>query len=52
MTTSLWQERGSKTAYQRAREEVERILSTHEPEALPPDVERELDRMAEKWKPP
>ncbi|MEX2704911.1 MAG: trimethylamine methyltransferase family protein [Candidatus Freyrarchaeum guaymaensis] len=51
MTTSLWQERGSKTAYQRAREEVERILSTHEPEALPPDVERELDRMAEKWKP-
>ncbi len=50
LTTSLWQEKGSKTTYQRAKEEVKRILSKHEPEALPPDLERELDRVAEKWK--
>ena len=50
MTTSLWQEKGSKTTRQRAKEEVKRILSEHKPEALPPDIERELDGMAEKWK--
>ncbi|MEM3564126.1 MAG: trimethylamine methyltransferase family protein [Candidatus Jordarchaeaceae archaeon] len=51
LTTSLWQEKGSKNIYQKAREEVQRILSEHQPEALPPEIEKELDKMAEKWKP-
>jgi trimethylamine--corrinoid protein Co-methyltransferase len=50
LTTSVWQEKGSKDSYQRAKEEVKRILSEHKPEDLPPDIERELDSMAEKWK--
>jgi trimethylamine--corrinoid protein Co-methyltransferase len=50
LTPSLWQDKGSKNAYQRAKDEVKRILSEHKPEALPPDVERELDNIAKKWK--
>ncbi|MFB0561544.1 MAG: trimethylamine methyltransferase family protein [Candidatus Lokiarchaeia archaeon] len=50
MTTSHWQEKGSKPTLQRAKEEVKRILSEHKPEALPPDIEKELDSIAEKWK--
>lgn len=50
LTTSAWQEKGAKNVYQRAKEEVRRILSEHRPEALPPDMERELDNMAKKWK--
>jgi trimethylamine--corrinoid protein Co-methyltransferase len=50
LTTSIWQEKGSKDSYQRAKEEVKRILSEHKSEDLPPDIERELDSMAEKWK--
>jgi trimethylamine--corrinoid protein Co-methyltransferase len=50
LTTSNWQQKGSKDTYQRAKDEVKRILSEHKPEALPPDMERELDTMAKKWK--
>ncbi|MGQ9720416.1 MAG: trimethylamine methyltransferase family protein [Candidatus Jordarchaeum sp.] len=50
MTTSSWQNRGSKTTLQRAKEEVKRILAEHEPEALSPDIEKELESMAEKWR--
>lgn len=37
-----WQEKGSTTAEQRAKEEVTRILATHEPEPLDPDIDKEL----------
>lgn len=50
LTTSLWHEKGSKNSYQRAKDEVKRILSEHKPEALPPDMERELDTMSKRWK--
>ncbi|MEM3586179.1 MAG: trimethylamine methyltransferase family protein [Candidatus Jordarchaeaceae archaeon] len=50
LTTSIWQEKGSKNAYQKAKDEVKRILSEHKPEMLPPDVEKELENMAKKWK--
>jgi trimethylamine--corrinoid protein Co-methyltransferase len=40
-----WQATGCKTAEERAREEVARILATHEPEPLSPDVEKEMIRI-------
>ena len=38
----VWMEKGSTTAEQRAKEEVKRILATHQPEPLDKDVDREL----------
>lgn len=43
-----WMEKGSTTAEQRAKEEVKRILATHEPEPLDKDVDRELVRIMTK----
>jgi len=43
-----WMEKGATTAEQRAKEEVKRILATHEPEPLDKDVDRELVRIMTK----
>ncbi len=43
-TWSSWKARGSKDLITRAREKVEEILKKHEPEPLPPDVEKDLDK--------
>jgi len=43
-----WMEKGATTAEQRAKEEVKRILATHEPEPLDKDVDRELIRIMTK----
>jgi len=40
-----WRARGSKTAFQRAKERVEHLLASHPPAILPEDVSRELDRI-------
>ena len=44
----VWEERGSTTAEQRAKEEVKRILAIHEPEPLDKDIDRELVRIMTK----
>jgi len=41
-----WLERGAKDIVQRAKERVDEVLREHEPEPLPPDVEKELDNIA------
>ncbi|MCD6164210.1 MAG: trimethylamine methyltransferase family protein, partial [Candidatus Odinarchaeota archaeon] len=41
-----WFERGAKDIVQRAKERVDEVLREHEPEPLPPDVEKELDNIA------
>jgi len=38
----VWMEKGATTAEQRAKEEVKRILATHQPEPLDKDIDREL----------
>ncbi len=40
-----WLQGGAKTMAQRCREEKERLLKEHQPEPLPADVEREIDRV-------
>jgi len=44
----VWTEKGATTAEQRAKEEVKRILATHQPEPLDKDVDRELIRIMTK----
>jgi trimethylamine--corrinoid protein Co-methyltransferase len=41
-TWSQWHERGEKRAEVRARETVKRILASHQPSALPADVEKKI----------
>jgi trimethylamine--corrinoid protein Co-methyltransferase len=41
-----WQRTGSKTLRQRAREKARKILETHQPEALPAEVQVQLDAIA------
>ena len=40
-----WQAAGSKTLRQKARERVDEILAEHQPEPLPPDVQRRIDEI-------
>lgn len=40
---SHWEKKGSKDIIQRASEKVDQILSSHIPEPLPSDIEKELD---------
>ncbi len=40
-----WQAAGSKTLRQKARERVNEILAEHQPEPLPPDVQRRIDEI-------
>ena len=44
----VWLQKGATTAEQRAKEEVKRILATHEPEPLDKDIDRELIRIMTK----
>ncbi|HUV45739.1 MAG TPA: trimethylamine methyltransferase family protein [Dehalococcoidia bacterium] len=44
----VWVENGSTTAEQRAKEEAQRILATHQPEPLDKDIDRELVRIMTK----
>lgn len=41
----VWLNSGAKTMAQRCREEKERLLREHQPEPLPEDVEREIERV-------
>jgi len=41
-------EKGATTAEQRAKEEVKRILATHQPEPLDKDIDKELLRIMTK----
>jgi len=40
-----WVATGGKTLRQRARERVEEILAEHQPEPLPPDIQRRIDEV-------
>jgi trimethylamine---corrinoid protein Co-methyltransferase len=42
-----WETKGNKTMAQRARERVERILSQHQPEPLPEEIQRQLRKIVE-----
>jgi len=42
-----WLEKGGTTMEQRAAKEVEKILSSHEPEPLPADVQRDIKKVIE-----
>ncbi|MBA7630230.1 Glycine betaine methyltransferase [subsurface metagenome] len=44
----VWKDKGATTAAQRAKEEVKRILATHQPEPLDKDVDKELIRIMTK----
>jgi len=46
--SNLWKKLGSRDSVQRAREIAQRILRDHEPEALPTDLEKNLDDVARK----
>ena len=41
-TRGAWEAKGGKDMTQRAKEEVRRILDTHQPEPLAPELSREL----------
>jgi len=45
---SQWVEQGATTMEQRAAEQVEEILSNHEPELLPADVQRDIKKIIER----
>jgi trimethylamine--corrinoid protein Co-methyltransferase len=42
-----WMADGGKTLRQRARERVDQILATHQPEALPADVQARIDEIVQ-----
>ncbi|MGD8397707.1 MAG: trimethylamine methyltransferase family protein [Anaerolineae bacterium] len=47
-TYSQWVDRGATTMEERAAEQVTEILETHEPEPLPPDIQRDLRKIVER----
>ena len=47
-TYSRWMERGATTMEERAAQEVDRILETHQPEPLPPDIQRDIKKIVER----
>jgi len=47
-TYSQWMERGASTMEQRAAQQVDQILNSHEPEPLPSDVQRDIRRIVER----
>jgi trimethylamine--corrinoid protein Co-methyltransferase len=47
-TYSQWAERGSTTMEERAAEEVDRILRSHKPEALPAGIQKEIRGIVER----
>ncbi len=47
-TYSQWERRGAMTMEERAAQKVEDILASHEPEPLPPDIQRDVKRIVER----
>jgi trimethylamine--corrinoid protein Co-methyltransferase len=47
-TYSQWERRGGSTMEERAAQQVEEILASHEPEPLPPDVQRNIKKIVER----
>jgi trimethylamine--corrinoid protein Co-methyltransferase len=47
-TYSQWERRGGTTMEERAARQVEEILASHQPEPLPPDVQRDVKRIVER----
>jgi trimethylamine--corrinoid protein Co-methyltransferase len=45
---SQWMERGATTMEDRAAQEVDRILSSHQPQALPANVKRDIKKIVER----
>jgi trimethylamine--corrinoid protein Co-methyltransferase len=45
---SQWMERGATTMEDRAAQEVDKILSSHQPQALPADVQRDVKEIVER----
>ncbi len=45
-TRQTWEEKGAKDATQRAHERVEELIATYKPRELPPEVSRELEKIA------
>jgi trimethylamine--corrinoid protein Co-methyltransferase len=41
-THSQWVDRGASTMEQRAAQQVDQILTSHKPESLPPDIQRDI----------
>jgi len=47
-TYSQWERRGATTMEERATHQVEEILTSHKPEPLPPDVQRDIKKIVER----
>ena len=45
---SQWEQRGSTTMEQRAATWVDQLLASHQPEPLPPDVQRDIKKVVER----
>jgi trimethylamine--corrinoid protein Co-methyltransferase len=45
---SQWMERGGTTMEQRAAEWVDKLLASHEPPVLPPDIQRDIKKVVER----
>ena len=49
-THETWTAAGATTMGQRAKEKIKHILESHTPEPLPPDINKEIDRILERAK--
>jgi len=47
-THSQWVDRGASTMEQRAAQQVDQILTSHKPESLPPDIQRDIKRIVQR----
>ena len=47
-TYSQWERRGATRMEERAAQQIEEILASHEPEPLPPDVQRDIKKIVER----
>jgi trimethylamine--corrinoid protein Co-methyltransferase len=47
-TYSQWVDKGATTMEERAARQVDKILASHEPEPLPPDVQQDLKKIVER----
>ena len=47
-TYSQWERRGATRMEERAAQQIEEVLASHEPEPLPPDVQRDIKKIVER----
>ncbi len=47
-TYSQWERRGATRMEERAAQQIEKVLASHEPEPLPPDVQRDIKKIVER----